>query len=383
MNFIDWNYVQKKASTLSYFFALCFAASLFFSITATAIFFIAGIICWFISGRLINNNFKNINLLLLAQVLLLLIYYFIHEEEDRKFVIFLKDTFKFYIPWFWFTSLFTHLKGKQTRRFNFVIIIASAVNSLVVILQNFNLVPLAGKVGPSGFTGQPYTAGGLLIVSLFICLHLLIINLRSKHVRKKLLAPTLFVLSVQLMAFFFLGQRAIWAAVSIGLFFWLVLNIKRIGLLKIISLLVVSFLGGLVSYFTSPKFKTKLNSIFHLVDDKVGLGCRLDLWKANWQSFLQHPIIGPGRAVKFQCLTDKLGHAHNIYLQQLVTNGLIGFSLWAFTFLQLFARLIKRKNHSAYLCAFIALLFEGLLENWYGDSEVISIFWVFMAMALA
>jgi len=81
--------------------------------------------------------------------------------------------------------------------------------------------------------------------------------------------------------------------------------------------------------------KDRLMYSFDL-SDKSSQGVRMQIWKANWHIFLDHPIFGVGLYQNVRMVSDyyqKLGmtgatliaHAHNQFLQILATSGIIGF----------------------------------------------------------
>jgi O-Antigen ligase len=62
---------------------------------------------------------------------------------------------------------------------------------------------------------------------------------------------------------------------------------------------------------------------------------RLTVMRAAWQDFLRRPLWGVGTDQLFELakqsntLFPELGHAHNLLLQLLATNGLLGLAAWA------------------------------------------------------
>ncbi|MFN9065888.1 MAG: O-antigen ligase family protein, partial [Bdellovibrionales bacterium] len=84
---------------------------------------------------------------------------------------------------------------------------------------------------------------------------------------------------------------------------------------------------------------------------------RVALWKANWEMFKDHPILGVGFGANKENLRsyyDKLGypksqfesHAHNQYLQILAGTGLVGFFFYFSTFIYFILASLKLiKSH--------------------------------------
>jgi O-antigen ligase len=73
-------------------------------------------------------------------------------------------------------------------------------------------------------------------------------------------------------------------------------------------------------------------------------------------------------------------HAHNIYFQNLFQGGLVRFIAWIIFFLTLLFNLLKFRSTWSipFLSGFLALSLEGFFENWWGDSEVLTLFFLMM-----
>lgn len=360
-----------------------FLISLFFSPSATGAFFVLGTITWLFSTLKSRSSPFYLNILdkiLLLQLVFSFIFYFLHQNNEYSFLILLKDKLRFYLPWFWFRLSFeNNYKFKRLSQFAFLG--AAFIISLIVFLQVFSLPISKYYLRLSGFQSQPYTTSGLLLISFFLGLSLTQIFARLKN---KLWLNLLFIsLICQFLALIFISQRAIWLALVTGIIFYAFFNLRKISPKIIFSFFFSIGLTSFMAYLFSAKFKAKLQSFFHLSQDKAGLGCRLEVWKLNWESFLKQPLIGQGQAIKYQCFTDSLGHAHNIFLQQLVLNGLLGFSIWFSFWLAAFHKLGQKfKKNLPFIASLFALLVEGLFENWYGDSEVQTAFFFLLASAL-
>ena len=107
----------------------------------------------------------------------------------------------------------------------------------------------------------------------------------------------------------------------------------------------------------------------------------IDLWKKNiWFGVGKFPAVfypKINQAVHF------LTHAHNVYLQILVTNGILGL----LSFLGLFVSVARksfltlRTNTLSFylLLVILAFMIEGFFEYFWGDSEVRYLFLFFVA----
>ena len=83
--------------------------------------------------------------------------------------------------------------------------------------------------------------------------------------------------------------------------------------------------------------------------------------------------------------------AHNIFLHTLATRGIIGFLAFVFLWYSILKSLFKRihfpKDNLSYalnvgvFVAFCALLFAGLFETNFNDSEVIMMSWLLLGIS--
>ncbi len=70
-------------------------------------------------------------------------------------------------------------------------------------------------------------------------------------------------------------------------------------------------------------------------------------------------------------------------LQKLIEGGLVKFIAWFVFYMAFGIYLLKNfPTTLAFFCAYIALSIEGLLENWWGDSEVLGLFVLLMVLAV-
>ena len=83
---------------------------------------------------------------------------------------------------------------------------------------------------------------------------------------------------------------------------------------------------------------------------------RVDLYEISYESFLNKPFIGIGLGSfgLYHYEKDVRDHPHNMFLEVLVEQGLIGLILMLFLFLPLLLRvlpkLLKSKNHIYFIC---------------------------------
>lgn len=100
------------------------------------------------------------------------------------------------------------------------------------------------------------------------------------------------------------------------------------------------------------------------------LSGRAEMWETMWESFKESPLVGHGYFVTSEtgALTvwDETGNwtAHNVYLQLLVTTGIVGVALFAFGVINIFLRTFF-KLHSAEKVTRSTAAFVLIACTWY------------------
>ncbi len=383
-----WEHVkenkQKYINNCIFICTLLLTSSLFVSTTLASIFFIFFLISC-LAGFLVNDYkipSKVISWLIISQILLTIILYFIQKQYlDLSSFNLVKMIVKRYLPFYFFTLAFQVQSERQKQIILNAILLTGAFIGLIIILQNFGLF-LRGNIGSSGLHSQPFTTGELLLMGLFINLYKIFEFKTLKEISAWEKKISFACLGFQFIGLILLSQRALWLGLIGGSLIWLILNLKKLNLKLVIYTALAAFLIGIIAFNYSPKFQNKLTSFTHLKQDQVGFGCRMEIWKLNWQKFLENPLIGTAEPIIYQCNQDKLGHAHNIILQKLATQGLIGGILFVVFYGFMIFYTGKFPIKTALLASLVALLIEGLFENWIEDSEVILFFYYLISLCL-
>ena len=130
---------------------------------------------------------------------------------------------------------------------------------------------------------------------------------------------------------------------------------------------------------------------------------RFDLWKANWQMFLDHPVLGVGYGQNEAIIgeyyqkmgypeTAFKGHAHNNYMQFLSGTGFLGLALYGFVigfYLWLAhrtLRMAREKESWAYafvlgaLGAQIVLHLGGMTETTFKNAQINHFYMLILAV---
>jgi O-antigen ligase len=178
------------------------------------------------------------------------------------------------------------------------------------------------------------------------------------------------------------------------------------GLLVILALLrrgrtlvIVAAVALGVALVLVPTVRRRAESIVDPNDPTVRE--RLAMWSSAFRMIYDHPLtgVGPGHvkteypryaAAEFQA--KRRGHVHNTPLQIGVERGLIGFAAWIAIFVAFFRRAssvfrglspaagLERALVGGSIAAIAGFLSGGLFEFNFGDSEVVLVAYVVMAI---
>ncbi len=296
----------------------------------------------------------------------------------------IKSIFSVYIQWFWFTSSLAATNKTDELKIAQGLALSGTIFALLVLAQVLNLAP-SPDTNIFGIQKQPFTSSALLLFSLFTSLYCL--EQSSRKTWYELRRFYFISFALELLALFSLGQRSTIIGTILGIVIYVIaarsLNLKQ-KLLSFTSVAAALFIAAVSSERFYNKFSKILNPSALLGSNSMQ--CRLDLWQQNLDHWLLNQSnslwIGSGTVIALNCMGSKLIHMHNIFLQQLVRKGIIGFGLWLSFYLWSLIELISRKSSTAFIAAFIAISVEGLFENWWGDSEVLSGFLFMLSLAL-
>ncbi len=366
---------------ISYICFITFIAASFFSPTLRSIFLVSGLILWLatclvkLKQGLKRPELSYLDLFFIAFILVNLVLTLIHGVS---IVSWLKSFFTTYLQWFWAAYLLTqkipiinYRLLARTSDFIVLTIIGSASTlSLIIISQLIGLVP--HDPHSYGILSQPFTSSGLLLIALFIGL-----AYREKLSQRLLLT---LLLLLQALAIIALGQLSTWFGLVIGILVYAILT-KKLTLKRCLIIAVTLSLSLFAITLLSPRVAKKiqrLSSVDHIINSN-SMQLRFHLWQQNYNAWLEKPVTGINKVIPYENLT----HAHNIYFQQLVEGGLIKFIVWLSFYLAIGFYLVKNigQGLAAYLVAYLAISIEGLLENWWGDAEVLSLFLIIVILA--
>ena len=153
---------------------------------------------------------------------------------------------------------------------------------------------------------------------LFIAIHRLS-TAKSKGQRRFYYA-TLFL---NIAALWATDCRSAWLSVLAGLAVFFLLQRQWKALIALLS----SYALLIAAVFTLPVLFPRMGYL------DMSMDTRVDIWLSAWRGFLQHPLFGTGPLTYYAISGGKYMHAHNMYLETLLTTGFVGMlSLGAYFF---------------------------------------------------
>lgn len=195
------------------------------------------------------------------------------------------------------------------------------------------------------------------------------------------------------VGFAFTYVRGAWIGFVLGIVTLLAL-VRRGRILTLGAALVLVAVVALV-----PGVRRRAESIVDPADPTTRE--RLAMWRSGLEMTRAHPLLGVGpgqvkreypRYVAPEFSGKSRGHLHNTPLQILVERGLLGLAAWASIFLAFFVRMRRmlielepdaapaRAVVAGSMAAIIGFLAAGLTEHNFGDSEVVLVAYVAMAL---
>jgi len=218
---------------------------------------------------------------------------------------------------------------------------------------------LRGVYRPGGFLG-PMQFGH--IAMMFTALSIPLCGLKN-HKRTSILAIS--TLAVGTCALVLTLTRGAWAGLAVGVVLFFLIKRRWISLLTFAVATVLTVLL-LSVYWPNSQLGIGIRSLLRPFDRTVPRTTlsnlqRWYMWKAAWEMFKQHPLLGIGPYRFEEELPDYLSqeiredifennsssHAHSIYFDCLATTGIIGFGGVLFFFLTVFRLLISRYETSS------------------------------------
>lgn len=248
-----------------------------------------------------------------------------------------------------------------------------------------------GNFRAQAFSGHPMILAGYLIQMIPV---LLILSLEQSLFCVKKRKFIAFVLILSILALLFNGTRGAWLAVLGTFFLYGIYEWKKRDNPKVIVGVVL--VSALLTFTTVivPGFKDRVDTI---TDKSYQSNSeRLLVWKGAWSMFLDHPITGVGlgnfeKMYQEQYMSsqavERLGHAHNNFLQILADRGIVGFLGFLYLFGYILFNSYRNSKESfvgtAMFFVTVCFLFQGFTEYNAGNSAVTRMFWFLLGLYCA
>jgi O-antigen ligase len=165
-------------------------------------------------------------------------------------------------------------------------------------------------------------------------------------------------------------------------------------------LLVVGFLAMGGAVLAGPQHLRE-RALTMTDPDDVTVKERLYMWRSGIAMWREHPWLGVGPGgvkrdyrhyAQAEALMQRTGHLHNSALQILVETGVAGLLAWLWIWAAFFTEAVRRLRRlpaaalreralvAGSLAAITGFLVAGLSEHNFGDSEVVMLAWMIMAL---
>lgn len=233
-------------------------------------------------------------------------------------------------------------------------------------LLGLNIEEEDGRISLFGLSNQN-GIGMNMAISLLILIHHVFIK---KGVKSK--GKYLFLLFFPQMINFLLasGSRSGFLSFFIGLIVLLLLNNNRINVKKILVSSIVIF--GIFVFINNSKNYSLLNSRLLASFQEGDLSGRDVFWTDIWVMITKNPLFGIGKTgykFEFMNITGFYMSPHNMFMEVLVTSGIVGFIF----FIVFFFRILRaatfpllKKGEYFPLVLFIPILIMTMVGHPFG-----------------
>jgi O-antigen ligase len=286
-----------------------------------------------------------------------------------------------------------HGRDPRLARRAIAVLMVSAAAATIFALGKFVAQGGAFPVRVRGAVGHPLTYGGQAMLLAILSGSIL---LRSRD--RRLMAGACALLALLAPALLGSYTRSAWIGTVVG--FGIVIALTRPRWLPALAAAIV------VLVLVMPSgYRERALSVFH--PHGVWNRERLYLWEAGWRMFREHPVTGIGlqdlkpwveRYRSPEAHEPPHGHMHNVYLQILVTMGLVGFAAFAYLVIALVRTAARRLRvdlrsgdgdalgmalRIAAVAAIAGFLVAGMFEWNFGDEELLDFLFTLVGLAFA
>ena len=168
------------------------------------------------------------------------------------------------------------------------------------------------------------------------------------RVSKKITIWSILGLLITYLGILFTYSRSTFLVSTLILLYALFINKKESFYYTLIGITII-FIG---IFLYSPEVIDRIFSISENVKSEGGSG-RFELWEEAINNFFSNPLIGVGTGQTPAYSPTRMG-THNLYLQIIGENGIIGFSIFAYIWGSTFNKMRKiKKSNAFYYFAFL------------------------------
>ncbi len=209
----------------------------------------------------------------------------------------------------------------------------SSLNSIFQFVINWDIVrhtfinydaSSTGYVRVTSFFNLPTTYGYSIAMALIVPLAYLF---SRESVKSKILVSLIFLSG--LISLVLTYTRGAWISFFCAFFCFIWFANKKL----IVWVTPLLLLTGILLFHFQPGFQQRIESLLNF--KYASNSERIELWKANWEMFKDHPVFGVGLHKNDKLVENynkilghkhnAISHAHNTYLQLLSGTGLFGF----------------------------------------------------------
>lgn len=280
-----------------------------------------------------------------------------------------------------------------------MILIAGILSVLYGCMQLFGLDIFNRQANPcriSGFHKNAYTYGGQLIIIFFFFLNEWMVRWPEPLKNSKDLIQRLAYLLLSFICFYCVlntSERAVILGVVIGMILYIILSLKMLYAKKLLfPVLILMIVPAAITILFNRVVLQRIIKIISPKDHEL-TNIRFRLWDLAVFTWKKNIIFGTGNYPSvYHQATDYmpvqiLTHAHNVFLQLLATNGLIGLisfiNLIGVIVISLFKSIKSNVMAIVLICIIFSLLIEGVFEFNWGDVEVRYLFLYFIGYVFA
>ncbi|HPQ35358.1 MAG TPA: O-antigen ligase family protein [Tenuifilaceae bacterium] len=213
------------------------------------------------------------------------------------------------------------------------------------------------------------------VILLTICISKLLFEKLDKKNRKKMYVGIAFAI----IPFLISGSRgamlALFVSLFLGITFFSKYKIKfRYILIGLFSFVSVIILASIIY----PNYLLRFIELFNKIGQGESANVRIDIWITSLKQFLSSPIYGDS------IQTDLGGYSHNIWIEALMSTGLIGFIPLALLTVSGFIKgvnVLKLQSPHSWI---VVYFFQGIINAMFSGNLYSSIdFYVGLALVFS